>query len=433
LVRSVLPGLDVPKPYVDLFCEFFSIIEDIGSLTWNSESLSRFERRIIEASVWRDIMFPLPFSTRGVHHTLLHLVQCIRRHGPAPCWWNYSSERYGGALKRMLHSYKSIEVGILLSHAVRYEATLREATLEGETELRREFLDRFGRSTNPDNHKLLRKGSSTANLADIQTPSSLTRMTMDDKRANTFFPAAVFFKKSSAPSANSNLAINHNNTHSVLTHLIRFITSDSSPLLTDYPKLVKELLKFCTTRNVCVGTTSKLTMLSLWMNLPGRGKRLVKTPQEEIFFSGFNPSVETFKRVIIHGVLYRTRQVEDALLSQSSGGRVRNDRRKPTDPLWSYCIIEKIIRWRIFKHEESPAITVLGVSWLTVKYICKDTGFPVTFLDPTSEDNKRDRLIFPESLEPVNIQRIHISGEVGTKSELFKLVTLPRSIKHKDI
>jgi hypothetical protein len=38
-------------------------------------------------------MFPLPYSCYAIHHTLLHLVDTIRRHGPCPVWWNYSAER----------------------------------------------------------------------------------------------------------------------------------------------------------------------------------------------------------------------------------------------------------------------------------------------------------------------------------------------------
>jgi hypothetical protein len=99
-------------------------------------------------------MFPLPFSSKGIHHTLLHLVENIKRHGPAPCWWNYSSERYAGTMKRMVYSYKSIEVGILLSHAIRYEATLREADFAASPDssaslLRRGLKDTNGRSTQP--------------------------------------------------------------------------------------------------------------------------------------------------------------------------------------------------------------------------------------------------------------------------------------------
>jgi hypothetical protein len=193
-------------------------------LTWNNESLARFEKRIVEVSVWRDVMFPLSFSSRGVHHTLLHLVQSIRRHGSAPCWWNYSSERYAGAVKNMLHSYKSLEVGILLSHAIRYEATLREAANpESPSGLRRGLSDVAGRSTQAGKVTFGVKGTVLGvKLADHVYAATSEVMTQDDKRANTFFPKAVVFTGQQAPNANTSLAKNYRDTHSLQKQLTRY-------------------------------------------------------------------------------------------------------------------------------------------------------------------------------------------------------------------
>jgi len=224
VARSILPELGFDESYVELLCELFAVIEDIGHLTWNSESLARFEKRIVEVSVWRDVMFPLAFSSRGVHHTLLHLVQSIRRHGPAPCWWNYSSERYAGTVKRMLHSYKSLEVGILLSHAVRFEATLREAaSSENPSGLRRGLRDVAGRSTQAGKVTFGVKGQVLGvKLADHVYAANREMMTQDEKRANTFFPEAVVFAGQQGPNVNSSLAKNYRDTHSLLKQLTRY-------------------------------------------------------------------------------------------------------------------------------------------------------------------------------------------------------------------
>jgi hypothetical protein len=155
LLRKALPSADVPKEYIELFCAICEILEDIGSTYWTEENLDKLERRIEvlykhthmqcfyaltyihiflqEMSVWRDVMFPLNYSASSIHHTLLHLVANIRRHGPAPTFWNFTSERHGGEVKRMLHSYNSIESGIMFSHAVKVEFYLREAAREPES------------------------------------------------------------------------------------------------------------------------------------------------------------------------------------------------------------------------------------------------------------------------------------------------------------
>jgi hypothetical protein len=422
----------------------FAVLEDIGHLTWTPAALKRFEQRIIEVSVWRDIMFPLSFSTRGIHHTLLHLAQCIRRHGPAPCWWNYSSERYAGTMKRMLHSFKSLEVGILLSHAVRYEATLREAVSMAEpaagaagsgTVLRSGLVDTYGRSTAPGVARMLPKGSSTVNLAPIVEHLSVKRMNIADKRANTFFPAAVTHRQIDAPAPNSNLARDFNNTHSLLKQLIRYtleiVLSANDSV---FKKLAKKLERDCRQHATCPSAADIYFFNDMWSRSDPTGKK-VKTQEEEIFYSGFNTSVETFSRMYINGVLYRTKSIEEALSSQSSGGRVSNERGGAhAKRVWSYCIVEKIIRWRIFNHPSSPVYDFVGVTWLNVESgVDAKTRSFVASVNPTHEDNISRRIILASNLEPVNVQRVHASGAKGTSAEKFFLVTIPRSIKHKEL
>lgn len=434
-----MPELGCDESYVELFCELFAVIEDIGHLTWNSESLARFEKRIVEVSVWRDVMFPLAFSSRGVHHTLLHLVQSIRRHGPAPCWWNYSSERYAGTVKRMLHSYKSLEVGILLSHAVRFEATLREAaSSENPSGLRRGLRDVAGRSTQAGKVTFGVKGQVLGvKLADHVYAATREMMTQDEKRANTFFPEAVVFTGQQGPNVNSSLAKNYRDTHSLLKQLTRYNTqlvlSEEGSV---YKQLVKKLEDYCKEKNMhCISDSNSLTFKSLWSRILQEegGASRAKTATEAIFFSGFNYRIDMFKRMTMNGMLFRIRTVEENLLSQSSGGRIMNARDEG-QPVWSYCIIEKIIRARVFDSDDSPVNIYVGVTWLTIEAgVDKKKKCLVAHVDAESEDNKSRRVMLAELLEPINIQRKYARGEKGTKAETFYLVSLPRSIKHKEI
>jgi hypothetical protein len=93
LLRKHLPDFGIPQAYINLFCSTLEIMEDLQAMCWKKCDLDHFEQRIIELSIWREIMFPLPYSCYAIHHTLLHLVDTIRRHGPCPVWWNYSAER----------------------------------------------------------------------------------------------------------------------------------------------------------------------------------------------------------------------------------------------------------------------------------------------------------------------------------------------------
>jgi len=64
----------------------------------------------------RERMLPLNKGARYVFHSWVHLVEWILEHGPVPTWWNFVTERWAGILKSGLHSFKSLELGIMLNY-----------------------------------------------------------------------------------------------------------------------------------------------------------------------------------------------------------------------------------------------------------------------------------------------------------------------------
>ncbi len=205
-----------------------------------------------------------------------------------------------------------------------------------------------------------------------------------------------------------------------------------------YKVLVKKLEEYCKEQNMlCISDSKDLTFRSLWRKILQEEGVISrdKTATEAIFFSGFNYRIDMFKRMTINGMLLRTRTVEENLLSQSSGGRIMNARdagQHVSD--WSYCIIEKIFRAKVFNSDDSPVHNYVGVTWLTIEAgVDKKRKCLVAHVDAESEDNKSRRVMLAELLEPINIQRMYAKGEKGTKAETFYLVSLPRSIKHKEI
>ena len=414
LLRKVLGIARISQTYIDLFMEIFCIMEELQRTFFSNQELRELRNRIIEVATYREMLLPLSYSSSLIHHTLLHAVDTIIRHGPCTVTWNFAAERQAGALKRGIWSFKGVQSSILKSDAILFEGALREAT-----KLHREGKPQHGefdadplRAQQPsassvaEKHNTIRKGlqdslhrsaaagAASDNAASIFLPQG--RQHFDDilgpdslsRAANSFFPLRNPGEKKSKKKA-SPLDLARDKTDSLHQMLINMYAKD-------YPEQAARADD-----------------------------------------AGHSREIILHDRMYFRGVLIRTTDADKAFKTRSSGFCAKYQTADGATKL-AAGEVQKIIRWRVWNREDSPWITVLGALWAT-KPMWDSTMRRMSFtLDWTEAHNCSGRLVNISNWEPVNVQYYNPATNSRRKftegpTTRFDAIFIQRGIKNKRI
>lgn len=476
LLRTVLSAAGMKEMYISLFTHLLATLAELQRTFFSNRELTELSLKIAEISTWREILLPFNYSCLAIHHTWLHVVDSIRRHGPCPSTWNYAAERAAGQLKNGIWSHKGLEKAILCSDAILFEAALREATelhlagqvhpaerdvgaVEGgapHSKLRDGLTDSLRRSdtTVVGSAIFLRQGRrEIADLLDIECAES--------KKANSFFPLQ-------AEGEQKHITDARKGTFTLYDMLTDFHKQQDEDYDEDAATPLERSMREC-------GHSSEITLHS---RIYLRGQ-LIRTAKVEAKLksrsSGVCLAVETrvqktaeeLEEDAEKRLEEQEGKDEEAAAAgaaqgagggggrgrkrkRGGGGRARasvaidlGDRKDTgNDYYWKDGIrnyvgeTQKIITWKLWDHPESPRKTYLGVLWGSGYKWSKKMQCPTYVLDPANEHNCSNRLIPLEQVEPMNVLFYNAEkhrGRSATKdnpSTRYDVICVQRGLKN---